>query len=133
LAAKSETWAAPGNTKTNHLQVGFPPPAASHLQQALAATGDRSSLLGPRYLSPANVRVGWQIQAHDDLPRVFVLVGGFASGLSPDQAVGFLLDLATAIGVSAPGEASGLGLGEAIEVLLAHGREIVAGNQTPQG
>jgi hypothetical protein len=123
LATKSETWAAPGNTKTKHLQAGFPPPAATHLQQALAATGDRSSLLGPRYLSPANVRVGWQVQAHDDLPRIFVLVGGFASALSPDQAVGFLLDLATAIGVAVPGEAAGAGVGEAVEVLLLHGRE----------
>jgi hypothetical protein len=125
LAAKSETWAAPGNTKTKSLQAGFPPPAATHLQQALAASGDRSSLLGPRYLSPANVRVGWQIQGPDDFPRVFLQIGGFASGLSPDQAVGLILDIATAIGVSAPGEAAGAGVGEAVEVLLAHGRELV--------
>jgi hypothetical protein len=133
LAAKYETWATPGNTKTKHLQAGFPPPAESHLQQAVASSGDISSILGRRYLPPAYVRAGWQVQGPDDLARVFVQVGGFTVGLAPDQAVGLILDLATAIGVSAPGEAAGVGVGEAVEVLLAHGREVVSGNQTSQG
>jgi hypothetical protein len=71
------------------------------------------------------VRVGWQVDGPDDIPRTLFQVGGFTAALAPDQAVGLLLDLATAIGVAAPGHAAGVGVGEAVEVLLSHGREFV--------